>query len=1378
MPDNTVIMPITIDNYISQMIDSMALDTGVQYLSLSFQTPNSDTTMVDDNNLKALEYLKNIIDNSLTKLEDENESRKILNNLFSFMTMFLIILNKNETIATLDKKEHETILKTEKICLNYVSVYLILLNLIPAFVTFSMSKNVLNNSVLQSKYGSIFNNIFYILKNSINIDREDTTSEDIEKLINEIYTPADSSDSSMEIVDEVETNKGIVEEPNTSLKSKRKEIDASSYEEQPTSSINPSSINPNKRRIKNFNNDSYTPTGSSMEIVDEVETNKGIVEEPNTSLKSKRKEIDASSYEEQPTSSINPSSINPNKRRINNLNNDSYTPTGSSMDIVDEDETNKENIENKNQIVPNTLSTLSSLTPPTTPPKKRERDNMATMEVIDNSSYEVQPSSKRSSNYYNSISTKTRGESLNFTGGSCNRINLRNPLLYIKFLFEWSHDFGPSTARAPGYVSGDYNYHDKFYDPPNGIFHIIKQGWEVLIKQSKEQYVDKNPDEDELDRHIFNELSVGKKHDEPTYISTIIDALMIYCKNIKEDFLYIPVIEFKFTTNDDTKNKTNEFFETVFKYFKDQRMFIKPGDTEKLVHLFITSDNTPIVDIPDDKPLGFFMPDMNIEEIAIALSNYRKSLYSSWDHDVIKPDVNIDSIVTNIFSTFKEKTGQIISSSKPQKYEIKTPARLIDPITTGGFVYLIKDNKKVISQSELNINQTFQEAIYFGTIYGINQLLNVWIDDKKVVTDYVLDSLIPGENKIVDKITFTTNNNSDNTFEWCVGDSTINVICGALINVSKNMGNYTFEQEIIDLKFFDKLTQTNPNSSNEIEKRWDRIYKITKQIIFHKNFRFQKPKISTVLMIISYLKSCGDEYQRLTCEFVNYLIDPNHLNEKYLLEYLPDMTELPKNLEKLKTDLLGTVYLLSKDRILIGESIEKNTPVYTLLQSPNEAFYDDIEIVDNFYEGAVGIKGSNINRKNTGILSNRRKELTTSADINYEFEIDKNTKNIINLTQKIFLKTTNIAISEKQKKLIKDKYIIHLPNDSENKEQINKIINEQNNKLELLTKISLALSYYSVENQNLGINKNIYEELINTEIFKAVSLTINSDLLEDIKLKNSCRIPRTIGALNTLINNTYDAPEVVDKLIESYEVANELFLQKIKTFKQILVEPTIKNEFENEFKTLNNTIDLDVIITDYNGYITYVNNNKNKFSDDIMKKVDSYLQAEIRKSERGNRGSRVSYTDTDEFQGRLNIVVDELFTASSKKQQLELEQNALQEEQKTQKQTSKNGLKIIKSKIKKGIKSAGDFIQKLTKKKQDLETKIASKTKIYGFDIYSSLVDRLKGRTFRSSSSSVGGKIHKSKKNKRKKCVTKKKMLKKKSIKRRNYKKRNTKHKL
>jgi hypothetical protein len=45
-----------------------------------------------------------------------------------------------------------------------------------------------------------------------------------------------------------------------------------------------------------------------------------------------------------------------------------------------------------------------------------------------------------------------------------------------------------------------------------------------------------------------------------------------------------------------------------------------------------------------------------------------------------------------------------------------------------------------------------------------------------------------------------------------------------------------------------------------------------------------------------------------------------------------------------------------------------------------------------------------------------------------------------------------------------------------------------------------------------------------------------------------------------LINNTYDSPEVVDKLIESYEVANELFLQKIKTFKQILGGPAVVDE--------------------------------------------------------------------------------------------------------------------------------------------------------------------------------------------------------------------------
>ena len=105
---------------------------------------------------------------------------------------------------------------------------------------------------------------------------------------------------------------------------------------------------------------------------------------------------------------------------------------------------------------------------------------------------------------------------------------------------------------------------------------------------------------------------------------------------------------------------------------------------------------------------------------------------------------------------------------------------------------------------------------------------------------------------------------------------------------------------------------------------------------------------------------------------------------------------------------------------------------------------------------------------------------------------------------------------------------------------------------------------------------------------------------------------------------------------------------------------------------------------------------------------------------------------------------------------------------------------FFKSKFKeitKNIKSTSEAIQKLTKTKQDLETKISSKTKIYGLETYKILVDKLKGR---GNSASSGGKTHKSKKNKRKKYITKKRIINnKKSIKRRNKRNmnRHTRHK-
>lgn len=1256
--NDVVAMPITADRTISQIVDNFALDTGTSYLSLSLQTPNPEEQEQQVQQVQ-VESLKNMIDYIVGQINsDPRADPKIFNNLFLCMTMYLTVIHQLPDIAG------QNIPKINY-CLNYITTYLLLLNLFPTFVTFSGSINVIANEKINKTYGVFFNSIFDILKSAIGEDTEDVTSEKIEELIQYYVSNETLQQNSRSIaVDKIE-DLWII--------------------------------------IKEALNDNEDMDVAPVAVNGEVKSNEVVGVKRLSPLEIKineRVKKILAQRQEQPLEQL-----------------------GTKRKIEDVDQNKVSKIEGRKFVSAKRLNNILA----------QDYTNIGEPYLTDSpASFDNSPLAKRIK-----------------TGGSCDRINLRNPLLYVKFLFEWSHDFGPS--RASGYVSG---YPD-FYSQ-TGVFRKIEQGWKNIIESEKKN-VKKASQDDEIDKTIFNELtSPGKKHDEPTYISSIVDSIMIHCKHMKEDFLYIPVVEFKFTTDEkdetDNSKKTKEFFQTVFTYYKNQRMFIKPEDTYKNVHLFITSDNTPTNETPDDKPLGFYMPDMNIENIAISLSNYRKSLYASWDK-VNKS--SIDDTVTDIFGQFQQEIGPIISTSKPPEYDIKTPARLIDPITLGGFPSITIDTTRIISQPELNKNVIFQNTIYLATIYGINQLLDVWIDDTIVVNSYILVSST--DDTKVDTIRFSTSNGD---FDWCVGDSTVNEICGALINVSKNMDklkrNFDTVIEDKDQDMFVSLTETD-------NARWKRIYGITEQILFHPGFRQSIPKtIQTVLMIISYLKSCGDEYQRLTCEFVNYITDGT--NKSYLLSYLPNDSTLPtdKESKQLKLALQGTLYLLSKDRILIGEAVEKNTPVYTFLQSPNEAFYDDMELVENFYEGAFGIKGPTINRKNTGILSNRRKELT-SNERNYPNEMEKNITKILNLFQAIFLKGKNIGLTEGDKQKIREDYSISPPyvptnKDPDNIEQAEKKITEQNNTIESLTKISLSMSYYNLDSV---INKQLYNDLIDTEIFKAVSLTINSDLLQDITLKNSCRVPRTVSALNSLISNMYDDPEIVDKLIDSYEKANTLFLEKIKTYKEIVV--TMGEDINGI------GIDTNAIITQYDSYIKYISVNKSKFSDEIMKIVDANLQAEIRKNARGSRGPRASFSDVDDDEERLASLITEIDAAEQARLQSEQElaSEQQQEQEQTSVQSSKNKTAIKKifgffkkrfNEITKNITKTGEIIGKLTKKKQDLEIRISSKTKVFGLETYRKLINILKGRPAQG-----GGKYkiikNKTKKNKRKKYITKKRRI-------------------
>jgi hypothetical protein len=80
--------------------------------------------------------------------------------------------------------------------------------------------------------------------------------------------------------------------------------------------------------------------------------------------------------------------------------------------------------------------------------------------------------SKSSDQYNNAI--------IKMSGGSCQNITYFNPLLSVKCLYEWSHDF--SSGRAQKYVINDPD----FYKNEGGIFEIVKKGWKDLIDNAEE----------------------------------------------------------------------------------------------------------------------------------------------------------------------------------------------------------------------------------------------------------------------------------------------------------------------------------------------------------------------------------------------------------------------------------------------------------------------------------------------------------------------------------------------------------------------------------------------------------------------------------------------------------------------------------------------------------------------------------------------------------------------------------------------------------------------------------------------------------------------------------------------------------------------------
>jgi hypothetical protein len=1101
--------------------------------------------------------------------------------------------------------------------------------------------------------------------------------------------------------------------------------------------------------------------------------------------------------------------------------------------------------------------------------------------------------------------TKKFGQGASFfpKGGSCKHIDLRNELLFVKFLFEWSHDFG--VNRALSYVNSDYTIESKqltfipnFYTE-NGIFQQITKGWESVIDKRKQNIQNDYANADiEVDKNIFDRLTEQNiKHEESTYVYNIIDALITYCSNIKDDLFYIPIVEL--TCKPKEEKYMKEFFTNVIKYYNSQRMFIKPDDTKTNVHLSITSDNNN--DIPEHVSFGYNMQDMNLDPMSIALVSKRYELYKSWNDNLSNSD-NAETLMKNIFGTFQTETGTIINNAKQN--EIRTVAKMLDPLPSGKFEVEIIDNVTMIKQDFIEewSNEEkimLDQSLKVSTIYGINQLLNVWINNTTVVNnfEYILDKA----GTVIDAISFKGINN-ETLFDWYYGDCTVNVVCGALINVgfnmSKNPKAFKFDT-VLTNKNIDIITNVKNEFTNSVkhkypkcEDQWMHIYTIAKFIMFHENFREQSQyfnkTIQTFLMIIAYLKSCGDEYQRLMCESINYLI--NGKNE-YFNANLPDNYTLDI-LSKIGTDLknkISNVFFLTKDRILIGESIEKNTPLFTNLKTPHDAFYDDETVANDFYKLADDIKGNYLSKKGIGLMSNRRYILNSSSGstLNYGTEILKNSEKIRNLLNAIVLKTfpenyndTNIdemlknvtdyyvdlktqivnvnqepllQVQDSQETYIPDvdsqetyisaktpEYVssveenylspnsplsvssnnsnnsnnsnrssilvdnrrLNLSSESENEgsdsefnmkggiseysqdetifegsqntqseESEEAKYNIQLDIISNLSKLLLALEYYNKE--TIVKMKPFYDKCISCEISKAVSVTINSDMLNNITLKNSCKIPGTIDALDKIVKAMYDEPEVIDKLIESYEEANNMLSKKLLLYKDIVnkfnfgIEMVPKNkninwqanDLQKNYldKIFNEDIKNDVV-NKYTEYISYIELKKEEYGTKILEKLQQDMNLELRKMEKSRSNiTRKSYAESSDEEIKEKIMEDlnsffaekeelnrrkqeALQKQQKAKEALEAEKKAKGKDKKTFWQKLKTFLSPVEAKkqisttskdiktIDKSLSNVTSSIQKLTEKKQKIEIKDCQKTKVFGYETFKNALDYLLGR--------------------------------------------------
>ena len=782
-------------------------------------------------------------------------------------------------------------------------------------------------------------------------------------------------------------------------------------------------------------------------------------------------------------------------------------------------------------------------------------------------------------------------------GGNCDSVdlNLMVALLQAKFMLEASHDLNSIRGREAMLGTENIFSVARTDGIREDLYAKIYSTFETIVNDintSIPQYA-----EDKLETKFLTDFkNPSTTIDEPTYLSIIIDSIMLHCPERVDDFFYKPVIGFVLRNVVKNNSLYEILREKVKTYYPPDKwyLFMKVKQKGEIRDLYLSVMKKP--DTPfNDTTLELYMQDMGLtnnldftlQEQAY-IDAYNSIFPPNADNDIdnffdqlaqpytLKPDLATALVTANQ----KLDSGTItldISGNIKKEGSIQTidVPKLFDPLNKEKPVYgtiVLPDGARISklylgypntvpivqppgqqpglsskaffeflletpnpSQQLINTElKALNNKSVEATIDAINTLLSVWIVNPGIDTyQFILEN-----NQIVG-ITFT---------------SSSSVPLDRLS--SRQLFTYTVYIEDLSVNNIcvSIISHFKTVSGNAIAARIIEQMKIVER---HPNYRYidERYNMDYQLAIIASFKSFGDEGQRISAEKMN-------------------------------------CWLLSSDRPLIAQGLLNGQPVIADLKIPHSAF-GPIE------EPPSG-KIADIYNENGGILSNRRSLISATKPtlqlLEEALQELQETNNL--LTAKLgrsdiykngqFMEIIGENLSDEPA----DKSVDYDSGDSQARQVLLNIYQQKEGELtDLISsqqpanqqhqdnvntaflkgtrefigemkQILIGLEYYSAGMEaKEKTNKCI--QYIDGQIDYAIAMSIDTNTYQDLMAYNKGRIHSTKDILDAL-KNMYDHIDFGPKLFACHSIACEELTKKLVMYREIVEKSQILNSLAKE----------------------------------------------------------------------------------------------------------------------------------------------------------------------------------------------------------------------